>query len=127
MSEKDISAADKVARARSKDEKSKGKQRSLRDVAEAQRVMRREMEQGVHKGKRSDYASTENLGAAPAKLGDVLDDVVGPETGSPTDIVSLAHQIIVEHGDGLVLGIKQWSIVQRLVEQGIWAGISRSA
>lgn len=56
----------------------------------------------------------------PAKLGNVLEEVVGMPTDE--DVREEALMLIREHGDGLVLNWQQWPIVQKLVELGIVSG-----
>lgn len=57
----------------------------------------------------------------PKVLGDVLEDVVGVPS-SDVEVTQEAWAIINEHGEGLVLGFKEWAIVQALVEAGIVSG-----
>ncbi|QZE10350.1 hypothetical protein SEA_KATCHAN_62 [Microbacterium phage KatChan] len=84
----------------------------FKDAADqkAQQVMRQEMEAGVHK--RED----------PAKLADVFEGEFGFDPEEDKAITEEALVIINEHGKGLRLGLKQWAIVQRLVEHGIISG-----
>lgn len=77
----------------------------------AQDTMRAEMEAGVHKPKTED----------PSKLSETLEALFGPK-GSDKDVTATAYELINEHGTGLVLGFKEWAIVQKLVEAGIVSG-----
>lgn len=90
--------------------KHKKKARSLRDMAfetrqAAQTVMRRDMERGVHQ---------------PQRAGEVFNAAFG--SLSTTDEAPLALQVIEKHGAGLKLGMREWAIVQHLVEAGIRMG-----
>ncbi|QKN87761.1 hypothetical protein IXEL_61 [Microbacterium phage Ixel] len=104
--------------------KHKKKARSLRDMAfettqAAQTVMRHEMERGVHK---------------PQRLGEVLDEVVGPQPDQgdaselsdyglfEQDVPNLALEVIDQHGQGLRTGMREWAIIQGMVEAGIRRG-----
>jgi hypothetical protein len=61
----------------------------------------------------------------PEKLDAILDDVVGPQSrGYSRSITQIALDIISTHSE-LVLSLKQWQIVQELVEDGIRAGARR--
>ncbi len=92
------------------------KRQALRDMAyettPAQRLMRSEIEAGMHK--------RQTL-PEPIKASAVLDDMLGP-VSEDRAVTELAYEVINEHGDGLILDLKQWPIVQRLVEAGIRRG-----
>jgi len=111
------------------------KAQSLRDMAfettPAQRLMRNEMEAGMHKRKVIVPGSTkEELEAEvynaeklrePVKASAVLDDLLGP-VSEDRAVTEMALEIINEQAEGLVLNWQQWPIVQRLVEAGIRRG-----
>lgn len=84
------------------------KGRSLRDMAyevtPAQRLMRKEMEAGVH------------------RAGSVVDSVVGVSRSS-AEVEALALKVIGESEVSLRLGLQEWRAVQDLVEAGIRAGM----
>lgn len=75
----------------------------------AQRLMRQEMEAGVHK--------------APQALGSVLDEVVGAERPDVTAEVKQKAYAIINNGPQVQLTLKQWTAVQSLVEEGILVGM----
>ncbi|QZD98651.1 hypothetical protein SEA_JEMERALD_63 [Microbacterium phage Jemerald] len=125
------------------------KRQSLRDMAyettPAQRLMRGEMESGVHKPERtpmgpigshpSDYDqpsaalaavtppsheldSSIVSGGKPQKLAEVFDSMMG-SVGADANVTRMAHVLIEAQGEGLQLGLKQWGIVQRIVEAAV--------
>lgn len=57
----------------------------------------------------------------PLSVGAVFDEVIGVPS-SDVEVTQEAWAIINEHGEGLVLGFKEWAIVQALVEAGIVSG-----
>lgn len=102
------------------------KGRSLRDMAyetmSASNVITRDdMARGAHKDPR---AQVDEQGRfryqVPMPAGEVLDAAFG--SLSTTDEAPLALQVINEHGAGLKLGMREWAIVQHLVEAGIRMG-----
>lgn len=87
----------------------------LRDgYSREQIIMRREME-----ARTRFHASQDE---DPAKLANVLKDEFGFDPNEDKELTEEALVIINEHGKGLRLGLKQWAIVQRLVEHGIVSG-----
>lgn len=82
---------------------------SYETLTPEQALMKREMDQGLH------------------KLGAVLDEVVGTASTAGPEVTTLAYEVIEAHGDGLTLGLRQWQIVQNLVEAGIKAGYARGS
>lgn len=100
------------------------------ETTPAQRLMREEMEAGVHKAGSAlavvtppdrDLDSSIVSGGKPLKVKAVLDDVLGP-VSEDRAVTELAYDIIREHGEGLVLNLQQWPIVQRMVEAAIRRG-----
>lgn len=87
-------------------------------LTKAQRVMRKEMEAGPE-GKLHGRAK------GVMSLGDVFDEVVGPEQTLEGELAArvpmLALEVIDKHD--LVLSLGQWQTVQTMVEQGVLAGI----
>ena len=79
------------------------------DTSPAQETMRKEMEE-------------------PVTVGTMLDDIFGAPYRSPECIVapaavtSLALGIINDH-DSIILGMRQWQVVQEMVEHGIRTGV----
>lgn len=57
----------------------------------------------------------------PKVLGDVLDEVIGVPSGDVA-VTELAYEVINAHGQGLVLGFREWAIIQEMVERAIRAG-----
>lgn len=83
----------------------------------AQQVMREEMEAAVkHRPKPS---KPEHPQCEPTKLGDLMEEEFGTGLPSDADVSRMAHLLIEEHGKGLKLGIKQWGIIQRIVEHAV--------
>lgn len=110
------------------------KSQSLRGMAfettPAQRLMRREMEAGVHKSSAAlaavtppdrELDSSVVSGGKPLRVKAVLDDVLGP-VSEDRAVTELAYEVIREHGEDLTLSLAQWPIVQRMVEAGIRRG-----
>lgn len=98
----------KAARKQAKaDERRAKHERAMRGAVTtpAQRIMRKEMEAGVH------------------KLGDVMDGILGPlSQGSDLkgqQVSEVAHMLIEENGAELRLGLKEWPIIQRIVEAAV--------
>ncbi|QOP65258.1 hypothetical protein SEA_ZAYULIV_62 [Microbacterium phage Zayuliv] len=58
----------------------------------------------------------------PKTAGQVLQEEFGFNPDEDKELSEEALVIINEHGKGLKLGLKQWAIVQRLVEHGIISG-----
>ncbi|QWS69729.1 hypothetical protein SEA_WILLIAMSTRONG_63 [Microbacterium phage WilliamStrong] len=83
---------------------------SLRDkaleIAANQKLMREEMEAGVHK---------------PQTLGSIVNDMMGIPNPDE-DVRDEALRIINEAGQGLRLSLQQWATVQRMIELGIVSG-----
>ena len=85
--------------------------KSLKDIGrhhqnEPQVIMRKEMAQGFHKDPQD-----------PDPIGTLLSEQYGP-MGS-----DVALKIIEEHGEGLVTGIRQWQIIQNMVEAAYQHGL----
>lgn len=80
---------------------------------EEQIIMRRGMER---RAKRH-VTSRDDLEPISHIIGMVMGD-----QGSDKDVTEEAMLLIREHGDPLVLSIRQWATVQRLVELGIISG-----
>lgn len=76
-------------------------------ISSAQRVMRSEMEAGVHQPVKAADAIAELFGEEPVQAVDQV------------DVARMAHLLIEEHGSGLLLGLKDWGIVQRIVEAAV--------
>lgn len=74
---------------------------SRRKRVDAQELMRREMTAVSH----------------------VLDGMLGAGTKSPPEVTTMALEIIASHE--LQLSLKQWGVVQVMVEQGIKWGLAR--
>lgn len=100
----------------------------------AQQVMREEMEAGLHKPSLLDVVTTPHDEAQasvtsggkpqhpqcePTKLGDLMEEEFGVGLPDDADVSRMAHLLIEEHGKGLKLGIKQWGIIQRIVEHAV--------
>ena len=85
----------------------------------------RDLDSSVVNGGRSHMTPDQRLMARemsqPKVLGEVLDEVIGVPA-SDFDVTQEAWDIINEYGEGLVLGFKEWAIVQALVEAGIVSG-----
>lgn len=86
----------------------------------------RELDSSVVNGGRSHMSPEQQVMARemsqPKKLNDVLKDEFGFDPEEDKALSEEALVIINEHGKGLRLGLKQWAIVQRLVEHGIVSG-----
>ncbi len=80
---------------------------------EEQVLMRREMEAAV---KVPAYQLK-----APVPVSETFAELMG-EQGSDPEVTEEAYRIINEAGDGLLLNLKGWAIVQKLVELGIVSG-----
>lgn len=81
---------------------------------EAQIIMRRELSRDGDKASK------------PKSVLQVFDELMG-EQGSDKDVAEEAYELINQMADGLHLKIKEWAIVQKLVEAGIKAGRGVSA
>lgn len=105
----------------------------------AQVIMRREMEESkklrtrgeVERDMQTDPTSFYSQDHSPMKLGAVLDEVIG-QPDEPASTISrygqqqrrakdLALDIIDQYE--LQLSLKQWAVVQSMVEQGIMTGV----
>lgn len=96
------------------------------EVTPAQRIMREEMEAGVHKSSSAlaavnppsrEHDASIVSGGAPTKLGDLLESELGAQQDAA--LSARAHEIIEVHGYGLFLSLKQWTIVQEIVEAAL--------
>lgn len=94
------------------------------ETTPAQRLMRSEMEAGLHKQTPTVAIKGESR---PMSVGAVLDDVVGQATSAEQPVTDLAYEIINRHGEGLKLGLREWQIIQNMVEAGIHEGYRRAA
>lgn len=58
----------------------------------------------------------------PRRLSSVLQDEIGVDGVAGPDVKGQALDIINELGEDLVLNMRQWQIVQNMIEAGIVAG-----
>jgi hypothetical protein len=100
------------------------------ETTPAQRLMRSEMEAGLHKASAASAAvnppsheldSSVVSGGAPVKAGQAIDDAVGIRL-SDGIVATEALAIINELGNGVRTGLAEWAIIQRMIEEGYHRG-----
>lgn len=98
---------------------------SLRDRAAKIRENTRSHLTPAQEQMRQDMAELHDAALAkspdPLKLSAVFDEVMVQQATDPS-ITQAAWEIINEAGTGLQLNMKQWALVQRMIELGIIAG-----
>lgn len=93
----------------------------LHGMSTAQVTMREEMEQA----KRPRTLADRNRDREPTKLGDVLDDELGRGNHTPQPVVNVQGLAltIIDDSPNLTLSLRQWQVVQGMVEAGIRTGM----
>lgn len=102
------------------------------ETTPAQRLMREEMEAGLHKASSSlgavnppshdmDSSIVSGGRSTVIPVSTEFESLMGP-VSEDSGVTELAYQVINYHGEVLVLGFREWAIIQRMVEAGVRAG-----
>lgn len=90
-------------------------------VTEAQVIMRRDIMNSHRTDLPVEPTIRDEMERSTVRLGTVLDELVGPQ-GTDSAITEVACEIINSH-ENLQLSLKQWQVVQEIVEHALRAGI----